>query len=297
MSTSTLAHGLLVAVRPLYLGGGVLLFGLGAAVGEGHVQPLALALGTVVVVLVHTITHWVNDAEDVATDDVTEATAFTGGSRAIQRGLVTPRQLLVASAVLALGVVVIAAVAAIAGDLPSAAWWIAMLVGGYAYSGRPFTLGRRGLGELDTALVMGVVVPLAGAHAGGGVGPAALSVAGVLFVETVLARLCTAYPDLEADRATGKRTLPVLLGVRGSAAAFVAMAVLCLVVGLVLAPSLPWPDAQRARAVVVALAALAGAWAISSGRADRVRETMPLLGVAAYGVTQALLLAAALLTG
>ncbi|MBX3249370.1 MAG: prenyltransferase [Myxococcales bacterium] len=287
-------RGLGVAVRLPYLIGGLLLFGLGAAVGEGTLSALPFALGAVVVALVHTITHYVNDAEDVATDELSEATLFTGGSRAIQRGLVSARQLRVVSAWLAVVTLGLALVVAALGELRSAALWLAMLAGGYAYSGRPFMLGRRGLGELDVAVVMGLLVPLAGAEAAGGVGPRALAVAAIVFVEAFIARLSTAYPDLQADRATGKRTLVVLVGARGAAVAFVISAAVVLAVGVAAAPWLPWPDLQRARALLVAIFAVAAAGAILSGYAERQRVVVPVLGVLAFGLTQAVLLVAAL---
>jgi 1,4-dihydroxy-2-naphthoate octaprenyltransferase len=301
-------HGLLIAIRPMYLGGGLLLFALGAVLAggpralldllhPGAPHALALALGTIVVVLVHVITHYVNDAEDVETDELSDPTAFTGGSRAIQRGLVTPARLLRVSAGLAVVTAAIAAFELARGDRGAAALYLAILCFGYAYSGRPFMLGRRGLSEVDAALVMGVLVPLAGAHAAGGINRATWAAAGVLFVETVFARLCTAFPDLDADRDTGKRTIPAIVGARGSVWVFAAIAVLIGGVGLALAPLLPAPTWQRARAVGVALAALAGAGAIASGLARRRPSVMPLLGVTAYGFSQAVLLATAWSSG
>ncbi len=286
-------HGLLVAARPLYLGGGLLLYALGAALAAGPRDRVGLALGTLVVVLVHVLTHWVNDAEDVVTDAESDPTALTGGSRAIQRGLVTPRRLLIGSAWLAALVGATGLVDLARGDRLGAALHLAILLFGYAYSGRPFMLGRRGLSEVDAALVMGVLVPLAGAHAGGGITRTTGALVAVLFVETVFARLCTAFPDLAPDRATGKRTIPAMVGERGSVVAFVLVAVLVVAIGLGAASSLPSPALQRVRAVVVALAPLAAAIAIASGLSARRRIVTPLIGVVGYGTSQALLLASA----
>lgn len=286
-------RGLIVAVRPMYLGGGLLLFAIGAAMAGAPFDPRAIARGLLVVILVHVITHYVNDAEDVATDAQSDPTAFTGGSRAIQRGLVTPARLLRASALLGAIVVAVAAVELAMGDRVAAGLHLAILLFGYAYSGRPFMLGRRGLSEIDAALVMGVLVPLAGAHAARGIDRATWAVAGVLFVETVLARLCTAYPDLDADRATGKLTIPALVGRRGSVAVFAAVGLIIVVVGIALAPMLPAPNVQRVRAVVAASAALACVYAMVSGLARRRPVVMPIIGVIGYAITQGTLLATA----
>jgi 1,4-dihydroxy-2-naphthoate octaprenyltransferase len=286
--------GLLVAVRPLYLGGGLVLLAIGAALAGGPADWRRLGIGALVVVLVHVITHYVNDAEDVATDALASPTALTGGSRAIQRGLVTPAQLLRVSAVLAVIVALIGIAEIAAGDRLAGALHLLILLFGYAYSGRPFTLGRRGMSELDSALVMGLLVPLAGAEAAGGINVAAGAAAAILFVETVLARLCTAYPDLDADRETGKRTIPAMVGPRGSVVVFALMGAAIIAVGLALAPLLPAPGWQRARAIAVGAGALLGAAAMLSGLAARRRVVMPLLGVVVYAVSQAVLLGSAL---
>jgi 1,4-dihydroxy-2-naphthoate octaprenyltransferase len=288
-------RGLLVAVRPMYLGGGLLLYAIGAAMAGAPYDARAIARGLIVVVLVHVITHYVNDAEDVATDAQADPTAFTGGSRAIQRGLTTPRALMRASALLSAIVVAIALVELAMGDRVAAALHALILLFGYAYSGRPFMLGRRGMSEVDAALVMGVLVPLAGAHAARGIDRATWAIAGVLFIDTVFARLCTAFPDLDVDRATGKYTIPALVGVRGTVVVFAVVGALIAVVGIALAPSLPSPGVQRVRALAVASVALLGALAVGSGFAQRRRASMPLIGIVGYAITQFTLLATALM--
>jgi 1,4-dihydroxy-2-naphthoate octaprenyltransferase len=281
-------HGLILAARPLFLPGGVALYLLGAALGGRGGSAWAIAIGALVVVLAHLVTHFVNDAEDVETDERTTApTALTGGSRAIQRGLVTPARLMRVSAGLAVAVVALVVLEAGLGDPRAAAIHLAILVLGYGYSGRPFTLGRRGLGEVATATVMGVLVPLSGAHAAGGVTRAAGAAAALLFAVTFFARCGTAYPDLDPDRETGKLTIPVLLGRRGSALLFVAIAVAVAAIGLAVAPLLPAPGWQRINALLVAAAAAGAAWLIRTGRADRAPTVVPALGIGANAVTLA----------
>lgn len=279
-------RGFVVAARPRYLPGGLLPYALGVVLGRGAARPAAVFAGAAVVVFVHTVTHWVNDADDAETDALTASpTMFTGGSRAIQRGLVTPERLLRGARALSVAVLGIALLEVAVGDPIAAALHLAILGFGYAYSGAPFVLGRRGLGEADTALVMGVLVPLAGAHAGGGVSPVVWAVSALLFAETVVARLGTAWPDWEADRATNKRTLPVLLGRRRCAVAFAGAAALVALAGLLAAPSLPWPGWQRANAIAFASVAAIMAWLVGSGRAERRPIVLPLLGAGAWGAS------------
>lgn len=290
-------RGLILATRPAFLGGGIMNFILGAALAHttsGTLDILALSLGITVVILVHVITHYVNDVEDVATDDISTPTPFTGGSRAIQRGMVTPALLLRVSAILGVFVALIAVTEFVMGDPIAGSLHIAILFFGYAYSGRPFMLGRRGLSEIDAALVMGLLVPLAGAHAAGGINSAALAAAVVLFVDTIPGRLGTAYPDLDADRDTGKFTIPAMVGRRGTIVVFVLAGIVSATVGIALAPFLPEPPWQRVRAISVAAIVFMGAGAIATGAAERRRTLVPFIGMGAYALSEIVLFVSAL---
>ncbi len=288
-------RGFVVAARPLYLPGGLLLYAIGVALGRGPRDGAAIAAGAVVVTVVHVLTHFVNDAADVVTDDRTASpTVFNGGSRAIQRGLVTPRELHLAAAALAALVLLLAAMEAAHGLPRLAALHLAILVLGYAYSGAPFAFGRRGLGEVVTALVMGVLVPVAGAEAAGGATAQTLALTLPLFAETAFARLSTAYPDLAVDRATAKWTLPAWLGERRASLAFGAVALAIAAAGLAVAPALPAPGWQRACALAVASAAALVAWLVGSGRAARRPILVPLVGLGVYGASLVVVLAVCL---
>jgi 1,4-dihydroxy-2-naphthoate polyprenyltransferase len=282
-------YGLLISARLFYLSGGLALYALGLLLGRGGGAAGDVLLGAGVVTLVHLLTHFVNDAEDVATDDQTEQpTVLSGGSRAIQRGLVTPGQLLVASAALAGAVLVLVAVVGVRGDAMAAGLYLGMLALGYAYSGRPFMLGRRGLGEVTAAAVMGLLVPLAGAHAAGGITAEAWAVVPLLVLMTVFARLCTAFPDLAADRATGKWTVPALLGPRWSAAAFGVAALALVAAGALASAAAALPAGVAAGLTAAAVAALVG-----TGRIHRAPVMAPLLGMLGYGAALVILVAAA----
>jgi 1,4-dihydroxy-2-naphthoate octaprenyltransferase len=287
-------RGFFYAARPFYLPSAWMLFAVGVWLGHGPVDARALVIGALVVFLVHVVTHYVNDAEDEATDDAASPTAFTGGSRAIQRGLVTPAQLLRAAALLSGLVVALVALELALGLTAAALVNLAILVLGYGYSGRPFTFGRRGLGEIVTGLVMAVLAPLAGALAAGGPSPALQAAIPLLFAEMVLARLSTAYPDIDADRATRKWTIPALLGPRGSALAFLVAGAAVVVLGFAAAPLLPRPGLQRLAAVVAGVGAAFLALLAATGRAKSRPALVPLVGLGASGSVLAALLGALL---
>jgi len=278
-------RGLLVSARPFYLPGGLLLYVLGVWAGPGPVQGWAVAMGLVLVTLIHVLTHYINDAEDVATDDATDdPTMFTGGSRAIQKGLTTPRDLRRASVVIAVIVVALIVAMAVAGDIVGALLFSAILLLSYSYSGPPLMLGRVGLGEITAAGVMAFLVPLAGACAGGGFSENLWPLVALLFAQTFFARMCTAYPDIVADRATKKWTLTAILGERGSAFAFLIVALGNFVAGAAIGTRQPTADARLASGIVVAAAAGLIAVLIATRRIQRRKVLVPMIGLGATSV-------------
>ena len=140
---------------------------------------------------------------------------YTGGSRLIQNGLLSRRQMwrwglwLIALAELAAG-----GLAAVRG------LWVLALAGigglvGLFYSMVPVRLSARGLGEAAVGLGFGVLPVVGGAGlqaggaalAGGAAQVACLGLASAAWVSAIL--LINEVPDAPADAATGKRTLVV----------------------------------------------------------------------------------------
>jgi 1,4-dihydroxy-2-naphthoate octaprenyltransferase len=129
---------------------------------------------------------------------------FTGGSRFIQNGVLTPRQTLVFAVVLF--------TMTIAGGLwllsvaGMGLFWIGMagLVIGWAYSAPPLQLNSRGVGELCVATGFLLIVAGADTVQRGALAqlplwagtPYALLVANILYINQ--------FPDRDADRASGK---------------------------------------------------------------------------------------------
>jgi len=171
---------------------------------------------------------------------------FSGGSRLIQQGLLTPRAVLgLAGACLALGAAVGIGLA-LRGGWPVAGLGLAGLAGGFFYSAPPVRLASRGWGEPAVALLFGIL-PAQGAYriqAGSfSAGLAILSLAPSLLILLVL--LINEFPDAAADAAAGKRTWVVRLGRKRAARLFLA--------GLALwpAPILALIAAERAPAALL----------------------------------------------
>lgn len=200
--------------RPLFLGGGFLLFAIGAAVAAatGHaISWHRYVLGQLCVTAFQLMTHYANDYFDLEADRANATpTAWSGGSRVLPDGELSPRVALVAALVLAgLGCVAAVVLGHALGTLAA----IAVLA--WSYSAPPLRLCARGLGEATTALVVTVLVPLLGfqlqAPDWRGAWLLGLSVVPLALLQFAML-VAIEFPDAAGDAATGKRTLVVQLG-------------------------------------------------------------------------------------
>lgn len=152
---------------------------------------------------------------------------FTGGSRLIQRGLLSPGEVLRESlGFFALGGLIGLFLAWTRGPAVLVLGAIGVF-SGYFYSAPPFRLANLGIGEMLVGLNFGILMSLGAYYVQAqslawepvtaGV-PVALLIAAVLYINE--------FPDYEADRAVGKNHLVVRLGkkrgVKGYAAIQVA---------------------------------------------------------------------------
>ena len=158
--------------------------------------------------------HLVNEAEDAATDRLADRTRYSGGSGALQASGLRPALPLWLGLGLAAVVAATAWIAWLLLPLPTTAVTIVLagLVGALFYSLPPLAAMRHGWGEPLNAVLGGLLLPLAGvATVVGSVGPADL-LAFVPFMLVAFASvMATAWPDREADAASGKLTLQVRL--------------------------------------------------------------------------------------
>jgi 1,4-dihydroxy-2-naphthoate octaprenyltransferase len=228
-----------------------------AARGAG-VVPADAAVGFLVYVPLAASVHYANEYADRGTDLLADRTPFSGGSGALPRTGLDPRLALWA-AVATLCVGAVASLAAFAsGRLAAAALalLVVVVVLGWEYSLPPLALAWNGLGEVDNALLGGIILPAYGVAAAGGVVTEAawafLPFGFVVFVNL----LATTWPDRRPDAAVGKRTLATRLepstlrrlyglGVAGAAGSLALVhgglvpATVCLAVGASLLP-LAW---------------------------------------------------------
>lgn len=232
------------ASRPTFFVATVIpiLVGHAAAINrQGEARPGILAMILIACFLVQLAANMSDDLfEHLQGVDSSDS---IGGSRVIQEGKITPRQLgtAVFTCFLAAGALAIP----IAGR--NLALWLMAVFGALSsvfYVCPPVKYGHRGLGEVSVFINMGMIMTVGTQLALTGVPdpaaaalavPVSLMVAGVLFYQSI--------PEIETDAAVGKRTLAVILG--KSLAPFLHMALWpvawLLMVNLWLAGLAAWP--------------------------------------------------------
>ena len=235
-SAGQVAKRLFHATRPKFYPASVLPVLAGTAWGVqagGHFDAVLFILALVATVCVHAGANVINDVGDESggTDrrNTDRIYPYTGGSRFIQTGIME------AQGMARLGISLLA-IAAIAGLLllmmkgpMILAFGLAGVLLAVIYSVGPIRLASTGLGELGVAIGLGVI-PIVGAAwlQSGTVDKAALlfSVPISAWVAAIL--LINEVPDISADEATGKRTLPVRLGHGGTAGLYIAIQLVAL---------------------------------------------------------------------
>ena len=213
--------------RPLFLGGGFILYGLGAAIAHaaGHaIEWPRYALGQGAVTSLQLMTHYANDYFDLEADRANQTpTKWSGGSRVLPGGELPPKVALHAALVLA----AIGGVLALVLGGAALATLAVIFVLAWSYSAPPLRLCATGLGELDTAIVVTVLVPYLGFSLQGGrdLGLLALTVVPPALLQLAML-LAIEFPDAAGDAVTGKRTLVVRLGAPAAARLYVAITAL-----------------------------------------------------------------------
>ena len=224
--------------RPLFLVGGFIFYGLGVMVAlyqEVRLDVTVLLWGQVAVTATQLMTHFSNDYYDLSADRAnTTPTRWSGGSRVLAEGLVSPRTGLWLA--VACGAVALAATAILVGVARAGPWAVGLLLVAVAlarlYSAPPLRLHSRGLGELTVSLIVPVLTPAVGYTLQvGRPGWLPLLVVFPLACFQAAMILVINFPDAAGDLQAGKRTLVVRLGAPRAArlhAALLATAYLSL---------------------------------------------------------------------
>lgn len=272
------------------------LLGLAIAAHHGAFNPLTALLTVIAAAAVHLGLNVSNDVfDDVLGADRLNytPTPYSGGSRVIQYGLLTRREMAFLSAALYGGAIVIGLV--LVAMTQSVVLLLIGLIGvgiSLGYTAPPVKLVYRGLGEFAVALGFGPVM-LLGAYVvqTGQISlealvasvPVAILVALILYVNEI--------PDRLADAAAGKRTLVVRFSPEAVRLGYIGAAVLAfgVIAGGVAAGLLPLPT-------LAALAALPLALRVYRG-IGQTSNAYGLMGVMATNIRLHLVVGGLLLAG
>jgi len=254
-----------VATRPPFLSVTLVgcLIGLATAYGSGIPVNALTAIVTVLFALIaHAGGNVINDYHDAVSGADAANTErlfpFTGGSRFIQNGVLTPAQ----TARFGYGLLAMV--------IPAGLWlaWLsgpgliaiglAGLVVGWAYSAPPFKLMARGLGEFG--IVAGWLLIIIGTDfvQRGAFSPLpvmaglsyALLVANILYINQ--------FPDHAGDAASGKRTLVVILGPQHAKWGYLLMAIVAYAWLVVMVANNHLPQKAAGAALTLVLSFHAG---------------------------------------
>ena len=233
------AKRLFHATRPKFFPASVLPVVVGTAWGAyvaGAFDAYVFVLALVATVCVHAASNVLNDVGDetIGTDRINEQRIYpyTGGSRFIQMGILSQSIM----ARLGVGLLLVAAILGVLLFLEKGPaillFGLAGIALGVLYSLGPVKLSSLGIGEAAVAVAFGVL-PVTGAAWLQGASidtalvlysmPVSAWVFAILFINEV--------PDIEADGATGKNTLPVRLGLQGTSRTyFIAQVIAAIVI-------------------------------------------------------------------
>jgi 1,4-dihydroxy-2-naphthoate octaprenyltransferase len=288
------AKRLFHATRPKFFPASVLPVIVGTAWGA-YVGPAfdiyVFVLALIATTCVHAASNVLNDVGDetVGTDRVNEKRIYpyTGGSRFIQMGILSQSVM----ARLGVGLLAVAALLGIALYIEKGPaillFGVAGIALGVLYSLGPVKLSSLGIGEIAVAVAFGVL-PVTGAAWLQG---APIDLALVLFSLPVSAWVfailfINEVPDMDADGSTGKNTLPVRMGLPGSARLYFVLHVGAAIVVTFLTMQQLLPLLAPLVPSALLLLAWRATGAIRGGIKDRVAMTQAIeatLGIHTIG--------------
>jgi 1,4-dihydroxy-2-naphthoate octaprenyltransferase len=218
---------------------------------SGHFSGPRFVLSLLIGLLIHLVTAFVNDVADIRTDEANVSrTPFSGGSGVVVEGqlsrsdLITGAGWAVVLTVVSTGVMIFG-LHVHWGILLFVVWGIASAT---EYSLPPVKLSYRGGGEFLVLVTYSIALVWAGYYSQAG--PAYSPLVWALSIPIGFAVFSlitiTQFPDLEADRKAGKRSLVIVLGVEKTLSIVslaVSLSVLSVTVFLLAGPIPVWPGA------------------------------------------------------
>lgn len=266
-ATISPARAWLLAARPRTLPAAVapVIVGTALAVREGVFVAGPAFAALLVALLLQIAANFANDVFDFHRG--ADTAERLGPTRAVQSGLITSRQVFIATIIAIVLAALVGLYLVLRGGIPLLVVGLAAIIATLAYTGGPFPLGYNGLGEVFVLIFFGFVAVV------GTYFVQALQVSGLAFAIAVpVGALVTAIlvvnnlRDLETDRAAGKHTLAVRFGRAGTQTEYALLIALAY-----LMPPLLWRHGGLAPWVLLP-------WLTAPLAVRLVRETRRLTG-------------------
>lgn len=246
------ARAWLLACRPATLTAAAapVLVGTAVSIHEGTAQPLPAVATFVGASLLQIASNFANDVFDYEKGADTEERL--GPTRAVQAGLITPRQMKLGLAVVIGLALLIGVYLTYVAGWPIIAIGVCSILAAVAYTGGPYPLGYHGLGDVFVMLFFGFVAVCGTVYVHLGAVPL-LAVAAAYSLGAVTTNILVVnnLRDRHTDAQVGKRTLAVRFGRRGAEAEY-----FLLYLTSFLTPILLWAFGLAGPAVLLALAPL-----------------------------------------
>jgi len=215
---------LFLASRPKFLVASISPVLVGSALGyavSGSFNLGLFVLALLAIMALHAGSNMANDYFDHLSGNDwanTNPTPFSGGSRYIQKGIVSPKSMLcLALAALAIGSAIGLIIIFLTKSLFIFVLGLLGLLGGFFYTAAPVKLGYRSAGECVIFLLFGLL-PVYGSYylQTGAIDTIPLLPALIVGILIFLVILVNEFPDAVADAAVKKKTLVVCLGVNSA---------------------------------------------------------------------------------
>jgi 1,4-dihydroxy-2-naphthoate octaprenyltransferase len=212
---------LFLASRPKFLTASAAPVLVGSALGyaaAGTFSPVLFILALLAIMALHAGANMANDYFDhLSGNDWANQnpTPFSGGSRFIQQGILSPKSVLLTSLLALIGASVLGLfIVLLTESLFILALGVIGLLGGFFYTAPPVRLGYRAVGEVVIAFLFGLL-PVYGSyylqtHMLDGLPLLPACIVGIL---VFLVILVNEFADVKADAAVNKKTLIVCCGI------------------------------------------------------------------------------------
>lgn len=251
--------------RPVFLVGGFVFHGLGIAMAlhaGADLNVVILLWGQVAITAVQLTTHYGNEFFDLEADLANQSpTNWSGGSRILPAGLLSPRVALIAA--LALAALAFTAALVLGFGLRTGPLTLPLLLlalgTAWSYSAPPIRLHSRWVGELTAALLVPGLTPLIGFYLQMGhlIWLPVLAILPLCCLQFAML-LSVHFPDADGDAAAGKRTLVVRLGRVNAARLYI----ISLALAYLLLVPLVWAGVPAEVTVAIALSLPLALWQI-----------------------------------